>query len=399
MNANQRLVIRNRAPLSSINGWIHIVPKGELPNAEAGIVQVLDDQSLDSILANITKDKNRLGGNWPGIYGGREHFIYEPDKDSAALAWFKEFEKRQDGIWAKDDGLTPDGETAVKNRSYKYTSFVADPSDLKKIEGKKYRVLKIETVGFTNFASAGSATKEGNGLLTPITNRALAAAPADLCCPTCDCRLKPGAQANTLTCPACKTNFAFAGASAANQPNNTKKTMNKIATTLGLAAEASEDSILAAVTKILNRGDITPDALTTLKAENKTLAEQNQTLMDEQAESLLETCGVKDEKIRNRFRSSFKTLKDKTERLGHLADFGYLPGKAGAAAATQQTKIYNRGNGPEAASEATGDEKPIPDAKLASKIMNRAGELRKQTPSLSMATATRMAQLEIEAAA
>src|ERR1700761_1368148 len=98
---NTRLIICNRASATAVDGWIHIVPKGELPNAAAGLVQVLDDTSLDAILANIAQEKKRLGANWPGIYAGREHFIYDSAQDSEALAWFKEFEKRPNGIWAR----------------------------------------------------------------------------------------------------------------------------------------------------------------------------------------------------------------------------------------------------------------------------------------------------------
>src|ERR1035441_4064878 len=95
-----RLVIVNRTAPLSRDGWIHIVPKGELPNREAGIVQVLDDVSLDAILANIERDKSRLGNRWPGLYAGEEHFYYQDEKSTAAFAWFKEFQKRADGIWA-----------------------------------------------------------------------------------------------------------------------------------------------------------------------------------------------------------------------------------------------------------------------------------------------------------
>jgi hypothetical protein len=133
MNTTHRLIIFNRAAAAPVDGWIHVVPKGELPNAAAGIMQVLDEASLDSILGNIAKDKNRLGANWPGVYAGREHFIYDAGQDSEALAWFKEFEKRPNGIWARADGLTSVGADAVKNRLYKFTSFVADPADLEPV--------------------------------------------------------------------------------------------------------------------------------------------------------------------------------------------------------------------------------------------------------------------------
>lgn len=159
-----RLLILNRLPATPTGGWIHIVPKGELPNPAADVVQVLDERAHNSILANIETDKQRLGNKWPGIYAGREHFIYNEDADSAALAWFKEFQKRDDGIWAKDDGLTPTGRQAITNGEYKFTSFAADPRDTEKLDGNRVRILKIDTVGFTNQAN-------GKELLTPITNR------------------------------------------------------------------------------------------------------------------------------------------------------------------------------------------------------------------------------------
>ena len=157
------LTILNRAAIAD-SGWIHVVPKGELPNAEADIVQVLDDAALDSILAFVAAEKARLGDKWPGIYAGREHFIYSHMHDSAALAWFKEFEKRDDGIWANADGLTPVGQQAIANGEYKFTSFVANQADTEKLGGNRVRILKIDTIGFTNQAN-------GKELLTPITNR------------------------------------------------------------------------------------------------------------------------------------------------------------------------------------------------------------------------------------
>jgi hypothetical protein len=358
MNANQRIVILNRAALQSVDGWIHIVPKGDLPNAEAGIVQVLDDTSLDSILDGITKDKNRLGDKWPGIYAGREHFIYDSGQDSAALAWFKDFEKRKDGIWAKDEGLTDIGQTAVKNRHYKFTSFVADPRDLKKVEGNKYRVMKIETVGFTNQAN-------GKELLTPIVNRK-----------------------------------DFSGAEApgdSNQPTNQGKKMKSVCTLLGLSPDAAEEAVLAEVTKLKNRGDITPDAVVTLKNRKTELENENQTLLGEQCEVILDSCGVKpDDKRRPHLVSSLKLLKNRAERVAHLADFGIKPSEAKKPG--EQTRILNRGDGAAAAQNAGTDEEAAKQAeqKRATKIMNRANELQKQTPSLSLATAVTMASKEIE---
>jgi phage I-like protein len=319
MNPNQRLIIRNRAALASAEGWIHIVPKGELPNAEAKIVQVLDDASLDSILAGIQKDKNRMGDKWPGIYAGREHFIYDSDKDSAALGWFKDFEKRADGIWAKEDGLTPGGVTAVKNREYKFTSFVADPADLQKVEGNKYRVMKIETVGFTNYAN-------GRELLTPITNR---------------------------------NNFPGVSASAANvENNNQEKRMKKIADKLGLAAEASEDAILAEVTKIMNRvTELEPLADENTKLKNRIAAADSVAV-----DTLLATHKVTDAKVLNRLKPIIAALPTQEERVAALVDFGYKVETAPASTA----RVLNRQPAP--AAGATGAD----ERDTAQKIRNRA---------------------------
>lgn len=343
---HSHVIIRNRAPLASKDGWIHIVPKGELPNAEAGIVQVLDDASMDAILAGIEKDKNRLGDRWPGIYAGREHFIYDDTQDSAALGWFKDFEKREDGIWAKDDGLTPAGTQAVANREYKFTSFVSDPKQLQKIEGNRYRIAGIETVGFTNQAN-------GKELLTPITNR--------------------------------EPNFADAGASAANQNINTKNQMKNIAAKLGLAAEASEDAILAEVTKLQNRvTELTPHETENIKLTNRLKAVDG-----EAVDALLAQHGVKEEKVLNRLKPVIQALPTRDERISALKDFGFKPVEAVRPA----TRVLNRGNGAAAAEDGMegADEKTI-----ANKIKNRANELKGAAPGRKFDDCWKQAARELQ---
>ena len=353
------VVIFNRAPLNSAAGWIHIVPKGELPNAEAGIVQVLDEQAHDAILAGIQKDKNRLGDKWPGIYAGREHFIYDDDKDSAALAWFKDFEKRADGIWAKDDGLTPAGAAAVQNREYKFTSFVADRSQLQKIAGKRYRITGIETVGFTNQAN-------GKELLTPITNRS--AESADI--------------------------FTDEETSVANQQkNNQVKKMKNIATKLGLAAEASEDAILAEVTKIINRATTAEAELAPLKNRKTELETENQTLLGEQVDGILAEHKITDTKIINRLKPVLTGLKDRADRVGYLTDCGFKAGSAGGQPGAG--RVLNRGKGDATAQSATETDEAA-EQERATKIMNRATAIVKETPSIGLATATAMAAREIK---
>jgi phage I-like protein len=344
---NSHVVIFNRSALQSTDGWIHIVPKGELPNREAGIVQVLDDESLDSILAGIEKDKNRLGDNWPGLYAGREHFIYDADQDSAALAWFKDFEKRADGIWAKENGLTDTGTTAIRNRDYKFTSFVADRSDLKKIVGNRYRVMKIETVGFTNQAN-------GKELLTPIRNR---------------------------------TEITLAGAVApadSQHPNQGPRKMKTVCTALGLSADAAEDVVLAEVTKLKNR----VTELAPLAEDNKTLKTRLESLDGEQVDGLLETHGVKEPKVINRLKPVLTALKNREERVAALVDFGFTPPAAGT-----QARVLNRGAGN---LRNVVEDDVAAQTERATKIMNRAVAIQKETPTISLATATAMATKEIK---
>jgi polyhydroxyalkanoate synthesis regulator phasin len=323
---NTHLIITNRAA-SVADGWIHIVPKGELPNRAAGLVQVLDDAALDSILAGIEADRQRLGNKWPGIYAGREHFIYNDEADSAALAWFKEFEKRADGIWAKADGLTPTGKQVIANDEYKFTSFVADRKDTQKLDGQRVRILKLDTVGFTNQAN-------GKELLTPITNR------------------------NT---------FPAASASGASPNNNNErpKTMKNIAQKLGLAPEASEDAILGEVTKLQNR----VTQLEPLGTENETLKNRLAESDAAQVTALFSERKITDAKVINRLTPVLSALKNREERLACLDDLGHKA--VAATAASGGTRILNRADG-RPATEATdaSDEQA-----KAEKIRNRATEL------------------------
>lgn len=159
-----KLIIFNRTAPVAGDGDIHIVPYGELYNAAAGINQVFDNVSMRAIRANWEIDKARLGNRWPGLYGGQEHWIYKDDKSSAAFAWFKKFKVRGDGIWGSADDLTDLGRDAVQNRRFKFTSCVVPADGTEPLGGNRHRILKVETIGFTNAAN-------GKELLTPIMNR------------------------------------------------------------------------------------------------------------------------------------------------------------------------------------------------------------------------------------
>lgn len=158
------LTLTNRSDSAITPEWIHIVPRGELWNAEAGLMQVLDDEAIKSILANINSDRARQGSKWAGIYLGKEHHCLNPQLDSVAMGWFKNFKVDADGLWGSTDGLTPLGKQAVADKLYKYTSFTAHRDDVQPLDGNRVRILAIHNVGLTN-------NPNGAELLTPISNR------------------------------------------------------------------------------------------------------------------------------------------------------------------------------------------------------------------------------------
>jgi hypothetical protein len=157
-------LIYNRDGSLGENGWVHIVPRGELPNLASGVVQVLDDIGLNAIISSFNAEKRQLGNRFPGLYFGVEHHIYDPSQSSEALGWSKELALRDNGIWALLEP-TDIGATAIQNRRFKFTSFVANSKDVSRLDGNRVRVMRIESVGFTNLPN-------GKDLLVPIANRA-----------------------------------------------------------------------------------------------------------------------------------------------------------------------------------------------------------------------------------
>ena len=174
--------------------------------------------------------------------------------------------------------------------------------------------------------------------------------------------------------------------------------MKNIATKLGLSAEASEDSILAEVTKIQNR----LTTLEPLEADNLKLKNRIKQLDEDSVAALLAERKITDDKIKNRLKPVLTGYPTREERIAALDDFGFS-GEAAtghkAESRTPQTKLFNRGTKPPAAGKATEEADVKTEKVAATKIMNRARELQKTTPNLSDATAVIMAQTEMENAA
>ena len=123
------------------------------------------------------------------------------------------------------------------------------------------------------------------------------------------------------------------------EPTENKR-MNTVAIKLGLASDVSEETILAEVTRLLNRvTEMIPH-----EEENKSLRERLGTVDAEQVHTLLDLHGVRDEKIRNRLKPVLMGLKNREERVAALLDFGF---KTDERRTTEraQPRLLNRGEG------------------------------------------------------
>jgi phage I-like protein len=196
--------IRNRYNQLPADHWYHIVPRGEFPHPASQLLQVIDDQAIDAIIANTALP----------ILVDRDHFSYDPDKSSEAFGWIRELQNRDGQIWGRID-WTDLGLTAITNKQYRFVSPVWLPRDVDRLEDNRIRPRRLDSVGLTN-----SPNLRG---MVPLTNRQ---APAD--------NHNPGTHPS--------------------HPSHQSQTpMKNLLQKLGLSPDASEQSAIEAVTALQNR--------------------------------------------------------------------------------------------------------------------------------------------------
>ena len=352
--------ILNREFQHPMDGWYQIEPLGRHPNAAAGVVQVIDGEACAAIVNRFNADaaagQLRHGGE---LLIDHEHFSADPDQESRAYGWLTRLQNRADGIYGQIR-WTKTGKEAVDGGDYRFFSTEYDPKDCKVLnDGKvrEVRPLRLDGLSLTNM--------NNNRGQKPITNRA-----------------EPD-------------NEFRRGVAAGADANNNKRTntMKSVATKLGLSADASEDAVLAEVTKIMNRATDLDGKVVPLTQRVTALETENATLVTEQIDSDLAGHGIKDEKIINRIKPVLAKMQNRTERQAFLNEC--FP-KAAAQQAKGQTKLHNRDTKPPVAG-ATEDATGREEKAKATKIMNRANELQKQMPGMSLSTAVTVAKGEIEA--
>src|SRR5882724_4314663 len=290
------------------DGWYQIEPKGEHPNRAAGVVQVIDDEAARSIVNRFNEDaaagKLRHGNE---LLIDHEHFSDQPDKETRAYGWLTELQDRADGIYGRVR-WSKTGKEAVDGGDYRFFSTEYDSKDLSVLNSapeadrqvcstgaRRVRPMRLAGLTLTNM--------NNNRGQEPITNRG------------------------------------------PNEPaveHQGTKHMNTVAIKLGLAAEVSEEIILAEVTRLLNRvTDMIPH-----EEENKSLRDRLGVIDGEQVHTLLDLHGVRDEKIRNRLKPVLMGLKNREERVAALLDFGFKPEERRASMADRlPPRLLNRNEG------------------------------------------------------
>jgi len=371
--------ILNRDFQHPSDGWYHIEALGRHPNHAAGVEQVIDRSAVEAIVKKFNDDAaaGRLRhGNEMLI--DHEHFSDQADQETRAYGWLQELQHREDGIYGRVR-WSRTGRAAVDGGDYRFFSTEYDRHDLEElksegrrpkseIQGPKAEDRKsnsesnLKPVRPLRLAGLTLTNMNNNRGQKPITNRA-------------------GAPASV---------FAGSGETAENQAKTRKNKMKNVIKALGLADEANEENILAAVTRLQNRaGELEP-----LGAENTKLKSRLAELEAEQSDALLDACGVKEDKVRNRLRDGMMLLTNREERLAYLSDFGYAPGKSHAqdarTTAVAATRVLNRGTG----AARPVDNGNLDERALTNKIRNRASELKGAGPGRTFNDCWQQAQRE-----
>jgi hypothetical protein len=159
------------------DGWYMIEPKGEHPNVNAGVVQVIDDEAAQNIVIQFTADaqSGRLS-HGSEMLVDHEHFKHDPTQETRAYGWLHKLQNREDGIFGMIR-WTGIGQKAVDGGEYRFFSTEYDPKDVVILNSgnpRSIRPLRLDGLTLTN--------QPNNKGGSPITNRsygpAISKAPA-----------------------------------------------------------------------------------------------------------------------------------------------------------------------------------------------------------------------------
>ena len=317
-------LILNRDFSHPADGWYQIEPKGEHPNRAAGVIQVIDEEAMKSIVSQFNEDavagKLRHGNE---MLIDHEHFSDQPDKETRAYGWLMELQQREDGIYGRVR-WSKTGKEAVDGGDYRFFSTEYAPKDCVECRGTANDANAEGGTGNAEMGHGGSSLGTRQDPLPRVRPLRL------------DGLTLTNMNNNRGQKPI--TNRDPNG-SAENKTTEIKR-MNTIATKLGLAPDVSEEIVLAEVTRLLNRvTEMIPH-----EEENKSLRERLGAIDGEQVHTLLDLHGVRDERIRQRLKPVLASLKNREERVAALLDFGFKAEER-RAPDRQAPRLLNRGEG------------------------------------------------------
>jgi hypothetical protein len=129
------------------DGWFHIASPGEWPHQSTGLVQVIDQDSILSIVDAFRESAKQP--NWPGVLIDFDHQSLDQDKPTVAAGWILELDQRDSGIWAKIK-WSDLGRSSIEGGRYRFISPVWKASDCVRLDGDKIRPLKLMNCAVTN---------------------------------------------------------------------------------------------------------------------------------------------------------------------------------------------------------------------------------------------------------
>ena len=351
--------ILNREFKHPEDGWYQIEPKGNHPNADAGVVQVIDDEACASIVNrfNSGADAGTLSHGTEMLID-HEHFSHDDGKETRAFGWLTRLQNRADGIYGKVRWSST-GSAAVDGGDYRFFSTEYNPDVLTIVNRDK---TKVRPMALSGLSLTNRPNNRGG---KPITNSSR----------------KSGSDKDLPEPPA----NSPAGAQADIQ--NRKQSMKQIAQRLGLSADASEEAILGELTKLENRATTAEGQLAPITVERDTLKNRVTILDGEQIDADLDAHGIKDEAVRNRVKPVLVPMTNRADRVEFIKLIG-KPEVKTTKPLTNRADSKTPGAKPEAGSEEA-------DKATAQRITNRAHELKGNAPSRTFAQCWNQARGEV----
>ena len=164
------------------DGWFQLVPIGEhrlrlnrkldsgmvayLENRgvtfpagdRVSILQVIDEAAVTAMAAAFNREA--AAPHFPGLLVDEDHFSEDLGKSSAARGWIHNVEPRADGLYGQIRFVDPSDVTSGR---FRFLSPVFDPSDVTPVGGNRVRPTRLDSAALTN--------KPNMRTMRPLSNR------------------------------------------------------------------------------------------------------------------------------------------------------------------------------------------------------------------------------------